>query len=114
MHFTHLFAERILKLDPLYDVDVLKIDVPANASIDTPWRITRLERRPYYIPVPPTRRTLGDEGRMGYKTAPHNPTDGDTDVAALLSGAISVTPLSLDMTSRVDPKELHRIFERGA
>ncbi len=114
MHFTRLFAELMLKLDPIFDVDVLKIDIPTSAIAQTEWKITRLERRPYYIPVPPARRELGDEGRIGYRMVEHHePTDGDTDVAALLGGVVSVTPLSLDMTSRLDPKELHRLLEKG-
>lgn len=111
MHFTRLFAERWIRAEPILDVDVLKIDIPASATKDTSWKITRLERRPYYIPVAPIRKQLGDEGRIGYRMAEGNPTDGDTDVAALVGGAVSVTPLSLDMTSRIDATELHKILE---
>jgi hypothetical protein len=38
--------------------------------------------------------------------------DGSTDTDAVLAGIVSVTPLSLDMTSRVDPAQLHRILEK--
>jgi len=31
-----------------FDVDVLKVDVPGNATSVTPWRTTRQSRQPYY------------------------------------------------------------------
>jgi 5'-nucleotidase len=113
VHFTRLFAERWLKGHRLPDVDVLKIEVPASATSDTEWRVTRLDRIPYYIPVPPKRNKLEDTGRVGYRMDMERELgDGSTDTDALLAGLVSVTPISLDMTSRVDPAKLHRIFEK--
>ncbi len=101
-HFGQLLMERLLP----FDVDVLKIDVPAHATPQTPWRVTRLERRPYYVPVPPDRQAAEGEGRIGYRLHPPEPSSPDTDVAALLDGVVSVTPLSSDMTARVDLADL--------
>jgi len=113
IHFTRLFAERWLRGHKLPDVDVLKIDIPASATPETEWRVTRLDRQPYYIAVPPKRESLGDVGRVGYRMAMDRPLgDGSTDTDAVLAGIVSVTPLSLDMTSRVDPPQLHRILEK--
>jgi 5'-nucleotidase len=114
IYFTRLFAERWLKGHRLPDVDVLKIDVPASASPDTEWRVTRLDRIPYYIPVPPKREKLEDLGRVGYRMdMEREPGDGSTDTDALLAGLVSVTPISLDMTSRLNLAKLHRIFEKA-
>jgi 5'-nucleotidase len=114
IHFTHMFAERWLKGHRLPDVDVLKIDVPASATPDTEWRVTRLDRVPYYIPVPPKRDNLEDTGRVGYRMdMERDPGDGNTDTDALLAGLVSVTPISLDMTSRLNLAKLHRIFEKA-
>ena len=52
MHFTRLFAEILLKSEPILDVDALKVDIPAAATSETSWEVTRLERAPYYIPKP--------------------------------------------------------------
>jgi 5'-nucleotidase len=113
MHFTRFFAERWLRSDLPFDVDVLKLDIPARAAPDTPWAITRLERRPYYVPTPPARARLDDEGRIGYQMLPDRFTDGsiETDAAAVRAGWVAVTPISLDMTSRVDFSALRRSLE---
>ncbi len=111
MYFTALFAERLLSTRLPDDVDVLKIDVPAAARPGSPWRATRLERRPYFIPTPPQRAVLGDEGRIGYRMSGGPASDDETDVGALLEGITSVTPLSLDMTSRMSLKDLPPLLD---
>lgn len=109
-YFTRFFAGRWLKKPPPPDVDVLKIDVPASATSESRWRITRLEKRPYYIPLPPVRKRLEDEGRIGYTMVYDHASDINTDAGALVHGFVAVTPLSLDMTSRVDFAELARML----
>lgn len=111
-HFTRLFAARWLALMSPADVDVLKIDVPADATPQTPWRITRLSRRPYYIPVKPERADLAQAGVVGYRLATdRSDFEPDSDVYALLCDrVVSVTPLSLDLTSRVDFSLLARLL----
>src|SRR5690606_12502693 len=86
------------------DVDILKIDVPLNATMNTEWRITRLSRRRVYWPTRPERASMNDTGKLGYKyQADPSQAEPDSDVYALLHDkVISVTPISLDMTSRTD------------
>ncbi len=102
--FTARFAERLLAEGPPADVDVLKIDVPMGATADTPWRLTRLSRARYYTPVAPSRRDLADPGIMSYRVADDRlPLEPGSDAYVLrIERMVSVTPLSLDMTSRVD------------
>jgi 5'-nucleotidase len=88
-------------------VDVLKIDIPRNATPDTPWQATRLARRSYFRPVASPRARLGDEAPMGYEIAPDAATEKDSDSAVVREGTISVTPLSLDLTSRITLDILH-------
>lgn len=115
MHFTRYFAETWLNTVTSKDVDVLKIDVPASATPATPWRMTRCERLPYYIPQPPDRESMFETaGRPGYKRAPMRFSGEDTDAYVLYHGEVSVTPLSLDMTSRVDRGELRGIIEQAS
>ena len=111
-HFTRLLARRWLCTTLPSNVDVLKIEVPEKATIETPWRITRLEPERYYIPTPPDRRRLEDAARIGYMMAtPLKSSGSDTDVGALLEGVISVTPLCLDMTSRVERDDLRKLLD---
>lgn len=94
------------------DVDVLKIEVPQEATPETPWRLTRLSRRRVFWPTRPERDALGDIGRLGYH-AHLDPAkaEPDSDVYAVLHDhMISVTPLSLDLTSRTDLFRLQQIL----
>ena len=101
-HFTAHFARLLLERALPYDVDVLNINVPESATPATPWRLTRLSRRRYFLPLLPDR--ANGEGRPGYTVTPDpERTARDSDVWALrVARAVSVTPLSLDMTSRAD------------
>lgn len=95
------------------DVDLLKIDVPWEATGATEWRMTRLSRRRVYWPTRPERISLNDTGKLGYHyNANPSEAEPDSDVYALLvDKVISVTPMSLDMTSRTDMFRLRRIVE---
>jgi 5'-nucleotidase len=109
-HFTAVFAEKLLRVGPIRDVDVLKIDVPADATPETEWQVTRLSRAKYYIPVSPRRTRLDEPGSVGYEIVPNlEGLEPDSDVYVLrVARKVTVTPLSLDMTSRLDLAELER------
>jgi len=110
--FTCRFAERLLGKPRVPDVDVLKVEVPQAATPATPWRVTRLSRSRYYLPQKPQRTNLGEPGRVGYaRHVEPERVEPDSDVQALLDGVVSVTPLSLDITSRVDLATLQSLFD---
>jgi 5'-nucleotidase len=111
-YFTTYFARMLIERQLPVDVNVLKVDVPSTTTKDTPWEITRLSRRVYYEPLRPDRETWDQPGRVGYRIAGDpNLDDADTDVYAVrVLRHISVTPLSLDMTSRVDFNDLARML----
>jgi 5'-nucleotidase len=109
-HFARQFAERLLAEQMPPDVDVLKVEVPGGATPDTPWRVTRLEHRPYFRPLAPNRARLGDVGPIGYELVAHENLADDSDAAAIVNGVVSVTPLSIDMTSRVDLASLRGLL----
>jgi 5'-nucleotidase len=102
-HFTGYFAERLLALPLPADVDVLKVDVPKDATPQTPWEMVRVSRTRFYHPVPAARRDLREPGPLGYRILIEpDRLEPDSDVQAIVNGVVAVTPLSLDLTSRVD------------
>lgn len=111
-HFARLFAGRMLGQTLPFDVDVLKIEVPAAATPSTPWRITRQSRQHYYRALPSGRKELAEKTRLRYEIAiDHDALEPDSDVRALhVDRVVSVTPLSLDLTSRVSLAELEALL----
>lgn len=109
-HFTRIFAEKMLAQAMPSDVDVLKVEVPMAATPLTSWRVTRLERNRYYEPLPPHRKFLEAEGPLGYRLQNAEPSSPDTDAAAMRAGIVSVTPISMDMTSRIKLEDLAELL----
>lgn len=112
-HFGRLFGEWLIN-NPARpdDVDLLKIDVPWGATMKTKWRVTRLSRRRVYWPTRPERISLHGNGKLGYHfNMDPAKAEPDSDVYAVLHDkVISVTPISLDMTSRTDMFRLWQIL----
>jgi 5'-nucleotidase len=109
-HFTELFAQIALTHQIPPDVDVLKIDIPRDATPNTSWEITRISRVRLFEAVSPKRKSWSEPGLVGYRFAKDwTSAAPGTDVHTLrINKAVSVTPLSLDLTSRVDLKALDR------
>lgn len=109
-HFTAYFSKLLLQHKLPSDVHVLKVEIPAQATPDTPWRITHLSPIRYYTPVPPNRQVDNNEGKIGYRIADNWRTapQGSDIHAVHIQNVISVTPLSLDLTSRVNLDELEK------
>jgi 5'-nucleotidase len=112
MYFTHFFAARMLgKLFPA-DVDVLKIEIPKIATPASPWVVTRQDRLSYYAPkIIRALDTLNSATVVETMVAKGQFSVPGTDAHALMQGFISVTPLSLDCTSRFDLGELQKLVE---
>ncbi|MGD9049862.1 MAG: 5'/3'-nucleotidase SurE [Anaerolineae bacterium] len=102
-YFTHFFAEQMLSRQLPADVDLLKLEVPCDATSETLWRVTRLSRQRYFQVLPSGRRHLGEKRRLDYEMViDHAILEPDSDIQALLvDRVVSITPLSLDLTSRV-------------
>jgi 5'-nucleotidase len=111
-YFAAQFGRALLEKSFPADVMALKIDVPSNATRHTPWQITRLAQQRYYEAVAPDRVDWAKSAPVGYRHAPDVAnSERDSDVYVLLAlRQVSVTPLSLDMTSRVNFAELDRLL----
>jgi 5'-nucleotidase len=113
-HFTAFFSRILLARKMPEDVHLLKVDVPSDASPETPWVLTRVARQGYYEPIPPQRQSWNIAARLGYREAAVlDGEDEDSDVVVLRKHhKVAVTPISLDLSSRVDLDELQKILRR--
>jgi 5'-nucleotidase len=116
---TREMAAAVLQARLPFDVDVLKIDVPADATTQTPWRITRQSRQSYYRLFRPENARVDEERRwvhLDYGVIiDWDRLEPDSDIAAFVRDrVISVTPLSQDLTSRVDFGALERLLQGAA
>lgn len=115
-HFTHYFARMIVCGTPFPpDVHVLKVDVPSNATPETPWKVTRLSLKRSFDPVPPARQDWSQPGTVGYRVPTQQVRDAEgTDSHTVrVERMVSVTPLSLDLTSRVDLGNLEQMLKQA-
>jgi len=117
-HFVQMFARRLLASSGglVEDVDLLKIDVPDTATPATPWRVTRVSRQRYFEILPPGRESLDSEGPLGYRIRVDEAAlERDSDIYALIyDRVVSVAPISVDLSSRVDRNRLQALLSDGA
>jgi len=102
--FTQYFGQMLMNRKMPDDVQVLQVDVPINAAPETPWKITFLSPIRFYEAVQPTRTDWAKEAKIGYRLAKNwqeSPPGSDVHTVRI-ARQVSVTPLSLDLTSRVD------------
>ncbi len=114
-YFTQMIARKLLGKQFPPDVDLLKIDVPQSATPQTEWKLTRLSHRRYFIP---TIEQAGSETQQGVIGSRYDVKPGDepsdTDIQTLfIQHKVAVTPLTLDMTARVDLAELEKKLKRN-
>lgn len=110
--FTQIFARRLLSVKLPPDVDVLKIDVPMDATEETPWRLTRVSRQRYFHPTKSGCPSSSGASTVDYETrVDFDALEPDSDIFALVKDrVVSVSPLTLDLSSRVDLRHLAQLL----
>jgi 5'-nucleotidase len=103
-YFTYKFAKMLLEAPLPQGVDLLKLEVPSRATVDTPWRMTRLTKHMYYVPYYDTTKDWREPGRIGFKVnVTKEDVTPDCDVYAVVyDNVVAVTPLTIDMTAPID------------
>jgi 5'-nucleotidase len=103
-YFTTKFAKMLLEKKFPPEVDLINLGVPYDATPDTPWHITSLAHKRYFIPVLETRTTPDQTPVIGSRFDVKPGADpANTDIQTLIvRHEVSVTPLTLDMTAKVD------------
>ncbi|TLN28418.1 5'/3'-nucleotidase SurE, partial [bacterium] len=114
-YFAHYFAQRLLEQSMPEDVDVLKVEVPSNATPQTPWELTHMtHHHRYFSPYANRKGAMEEPGVIDVRIQVE-PEDVpvDSDIYKLrFEHKVAVTPLSLDMTSRVDFGDLGKLLKK--
>lgn len=107
-HFVQLVVKALLANGLPPGADLLKLDVPANATLDTAVRWTRVGRDRYFYPVPKPRKHLNDAAPLDFEhRADAFKLEADSDVrAVVLDHVVSLSPLVLDLTAPFDAQAL--------
>jgi 5'-nucleotidase len=113
--FTLSFTQRMLQVGFPPDVNVLKIEIPSDATTATPWEVTRQSLEPYYLVQTPPARRLEEPGPLTFAIQRDTTlfAEGTDAHTVLVKRKVAVTPLSLDMTSRVDPVSFDEELRRS-
>jgi 5'-nucleotidase len=99
-HWTRWMAERILAHAIPENAPLVNINVPSEATDETPWRVTRASHQAYF-------RSLVENGKfIGYDVVfEREKLERDSDIYAVrIDRVVSVTPLTYDLTARVNFK----------
>jgi len=108
--FLRRVATRVLEHGLPEGVDLLNLNVPVGASEETEIKVTRLARKIFKTAV---------QERFDPRGRPYYWIDGEliccdeegTDVQTIYQDKlVSLTPLSLDSTARIDLKEIEKLF----
>jgi 5'-nucleotidase len=111
--FTQRFARVLLEKRMPADVLALNVNIPAKAMPETGWRITRLGKHPYFVPYIKEPSQPGESPKIDAHPAPdaEDLSDPQSDIHTFkVEHLVSVTPLSLDLTSRVNLSDLQSLF----
>ncbi|MBI9050306.1 MAG: 5'/3'-nucleotidase SurE [Anaerolineaceae bacterium] len=111
MAFTRQFTIKALAGDFPDDVDILKIEVPVDATPQTQWVLTRQDRIRYYAPhFIPRNDPYQQKAEITHTPQKKQFISENTDAHAAAQGLVSVTPLSINLTSRTDFQQLEQIL----
>ena len=110
-HFTRQFAAKALNANMPPDVDILKIEVPAAAGTDAGWVVTRQDKLAYYQPHIPNGGDDRQDFQVDYFPQKGKFSRPGTDTHALSQGLVSITPISTDLTSRVELSQIQQELE---
>jgi 5'-nucleotidase len=109
--FTRFFAQRLLENEMPEDVDVLNVVVPDKATPQTPWKVTRLAKMRYFRPYVVREGKPEDKGYITSNILKDDEIPPDNDIYTVrVEKMVAVTPLSMDMTSRVAPSILDALL----
>jgi 5'-nucleotidase len=113
-YFTNMFAKLLLEKKNFNGVDLLKVEIPRQATLQTEWQVARLSHLLYYHPVLTKRDSLTEPGVISYVRDNEMLNEPeDTDIYVLRKKQkVAVTPLVLDMTAKVNLQEFENYLRK--
>lgn len=111
-YFTRFFAQRTLERGLPLGVDLLKIDVPATATPQTPWRTVSISRQRYFEGIKANRQRLDEPARVDYRIVVDRDTlEPDSDIYAMVvKQEVAVVPMTIDLTAHVALEQVSAYF----
>lgn len=113
-HFLKYFSNILLNGKMIKDVDVLKIDVPERATKTTEWKLSKVAKCGYYFKEfkNPSKDSLLNEGKTEI-IINESTLEKDSDIHTFaIQKLVSVAPISIDLSSRVEFNELKKLYEQ--
>lgn len=113
--FTHYFAQLVLGKGLPEDTHVLKIDIPAYATPETPWKVVRMSKERYFLPYLENSHKFEEPRKIKYWPVDTNRLQKETGTdsyAVAIEKVVAVTPLSLDMSARTSLDDITSYFKK--
>ncbi len=109
-YFTAYFGRRVLDQSHALGSRFLKIEVPSDATKDTPWKLAHLGLENYYFPVAKRRESWDQPYKLGFSILQDldSLTPGTDMYVTLVERKVAVTPMTLDMTANLDFEEFRQ------
>ena len=115
IHFLRYFASVVLDKGLPPGVQILKVEVPAAATPETPWRMAALSRRLYYMTAIPN---AGLQSPYGSRIVAKRDCGADapgTDSYVLnVDKEVAVTPMTVDLTAYAGMEDAQYWFRNGS
>lgn len=113
-YFTKYFARILMEKSMPEDVDVLNVVVPDGATPQTPWKVTRLAKMRYFRPYVVREGKPEDISYITSNVLEDEEIPPDNDIYTVrVEKMVAVTPISMDMTSRVSRKLLEALLRQN-
>jgi len=104
MYFTSYFANLILNEGLPKEIGVLNVNIPITATPETPIRKTRQSMQDYFVFKKPGNRDFSKNFRLQTEVKIDKASlEPDSDIkACIIDRVVSVTPLTQDITARLE------------
>lgn len=111
VYFTKYFAKLMLDKKLPEDVHILNVVVPVEATPETPWKVTPLSDLRYFRPYVEREGGFEEKGRIRSHLLETKDIIPGNDIHTVrVENTVSVTPLSVNLTSRTDLKKFEDLL----